>query len=73
MTTKDEALNGTHKLNVEPVAHERALCMTEGMEQPSFKQLVKSLYARGKDGILESACHLGDGDFAKLANLVASR
>jgi hypothetical protein len=71
MTTKHEALNGNHKLNVEPVAHERALATTEGLQQPTFTQLVKAFYARGKDGILESACHLSDGDFAKLAAVVA--
>lgn len=39
--------------------------------QPTFKELVAYLVKYGKDGLLESALHLSDADFARLSELCA--
>jgi hypothetical protein len=70
---KTEVLNATNALHVEPVAHERALMTTVGLKQPTMRELIAAFKRRGEGGILESAMHLADKDFAVLREIVSGK
>lgn len=65
--TKQEHIDTTLRVGIDE--HERCLMRT-GADQPSFKELVAYMERHGTDGILESAYHLSDEQFAALAVLV---
>lgn len=69
VSLKHAALNRTHGLHVEPLAHERAL-ERQGIESPSFRDLMKHVKKHGGEGVLESAMHLSDDEFEQLTRAV---
>lgn len=63
---QQDVLDRVNGLHVESKAHERML-ERQGINQPTLNELMHAAQRRGPDGILESAGHLPEDQFTKLA------
>lgn len=67
--TRSDYMESESALRVDADAHEAAL-LKDGIPNPAYRELLKSLAAHGPEGVLESAGHLPEAQFAELHNLV---